>query len=189
LSGQINLDTDLTPIGNSIQAALPNDRLTVFDWHQMLPSNSAYLRVFDRIVLVAYIIAFVAMGFGIANTVLMAVYERMREFGLLMALGMRPLQIIQMILLETAMLLLIGMALGNLAGFAGVYYLSEGGIDLTMFSNATELFGYSRIIYPVVITQDILLANAVVFLLGLMVGLYPAVKASRFMPVDIIRRQ
>ena len=189
LPGQVNLDTDLTPLGNSIKTALPDDRLAVFDWHQMLPSISAYMRVFDGVVLIAYIIAFVAMGFGIANTVLMAVYERMREFGLLKALGMRPFKIIQMILLETAILLLIGMAFGNSAGFAGIYYLSNNGVDLTTFSNATDLFGYSRIIYPVVIKQDIFLANAVVFLLGLLVGLYPAIKAARFMPVDIMRQR
>ena len=189
LPGQVNLDTDLAPLGNSIQTVLPNDRLIVFDWHQILPSISAYLRVFDGMVLIAYIIAFVAMGFGIANTVLMAVYERMREFGLLLALGMRPFKIVEMILLETAMLLLIGMALGNTAGFAGIYYLSKNGVDLTMFSKATELFGYSRIIYPVVISQDIILANAVVFFLGLLVGLYPAIKAARFLPVDIMRQR
>jgi ABC-type antimicrobial peptide transport system permease subunit len=134
------------------------------------------------------VVVFIAMGFGVVNTILMAVFERVRELGLLRALGMRPGAIVGEVLMEAVMLLVLGTAVGNLAGWASVAALAVHGIDLSAMAAGMELAGLSRVVYPVVTREDLLLANGVVLVLGVTVSLYPAIKASRFTPVEAMRR-
>ena len=146
----------------------------------LLPLMTAMLKLYDGSIFIWYLVVFIAMGFGIVNTTLMAVFERIREFGLLKALGMRPWWIIREVLTESCLILLIGMAVGNGLSSLSVVALSGSGIDLSAFAEGLEYFGMSRVIYPVMIGRDIILANLVVFVLGILVSLYPAAKAARF---------
>jgi ABC-type lipoprotein release transport system permease subunit len=114
----------------------------------------------------------------------MAVFERMREFGLLKALGMRPMRIVRGILTEALITLLVGMLAGNLLGLASCWALSFHGIDLSALAEGVEYAGIARVIVPQVLTRDLLSANLVVLLLGMLVCLYPAAKAARFTPVE-----
>ena len=125
-----------------------------------------------------------AMGFGLVNTLLMAVYERIREFGLVRALGTRPMRIIGGVLLEACLLLLTGLAIGNLLGLLAIGWLGYHGIDLVAFAQTSEMFGMSRMVYPHVQLRDVLIFNGLVFGLGVLVSLYPAIKAARFTPVE-----
>jgi len=155
----------------------------VRSWQTILPLLKAYLEMFDAFILIWFVVVFVAMGFGILNTTLMAVFERMREFGVLKALGMRPGRIVGGVMLETLLILLIGILAGNLLGLATCWGLSFGGIDLSALAKGVEYAGMARIIYPEVWGQDILRADLVVLLLGVLVSLYPALKAARMTPV------
>lgn len=187
LPGDQMANMDLSPLTKSFSESLAGQGVIVEDWRQMLPAMSAYLEMFDAFLYIWYVVVFVAMGFGIVNTVLMAVFERMREFGLLKALGMKPIRIFKMVVMETLFILAVGMGLGNLAALAGVYFLSGTGIDLTAFARGVEMWGISRVIIPVMAAGDLLIANLTVLILGLMVGIYPAVKAARFTPVETMR--
>ena len=158
--------------------------LSVRPWQQVQPLLIVHLDLYETFTFIWYLVVFVAMGFGIVNTTLMAVFERMREFGLLKALGMRPMRIVKNILTESAWILLIGMACGTAAGIVSCRLLSFTGIDLSAFAKGTEYFGMTRIIFPELIGKDLLTANAVVMVLGLIISLYPAVKAARFTPVE-----
>lgn len=169
--------------GAALRAGLPSG-YEVHTWQELLPLTVAMLRMYDAIIYLWYLVAFVAMGFGIVNTVLMAVLERIREFGLLRALGMRPGWIVEEVLGESFLLLLMGMAVGDCLGLISATALSRNGIDLSFLAGGAKTFGLPRIIYPVLLARDAALANAVVFALGLLVSAYPAVKASRFTPVE-----
>ena len=133
-----------------------------------------------------FVVVFVAMGFGIVNTTLMAVYERMREFGLMKALGMKPWWILREVLVESFLLLICGLIVGNVLGFLSIFALSGSGIDLSALSAGAEYAGMSRIIFPAIAVKDVLVANLTVLFLGLLVSLYPAIKASRFTPVEAL---
>jgi ABC-type lipoprotein release transport system permease subunit len=167
----------------SLKSVLPSD-YAVNTWQELLPIITAYLSIMDGWIFIWYIVVFIAMGFGIVNTLLMAVFERTREFGLFAALGMKPWWIIKGVLLESLFLLTLGLVIGNTFGLISIIFLNKSGIDLSALGAGAEYVGLPRIIYPVMHVQDIILANAVVFVLGLAIRFYPAAKAARLTPVE-----
>jgi len=167
-----------------LKGSLPEGIYEVHTWRQLLPLMTAMLRLMDGFIYIWTLVTFVAMGFGIVNTTLMAVFERMREFGLMKALGMRPWRIVRGVLTESLLLLATGMLGGNLLAVLTTLPLARRGIDLSALAAGVEYAGMTRIIYPVIAPGDVAVANAVVLLLGLLVSLYPASKAARFKPVE-----
>lgn len=174
----------LTQIADQVKSALPSDQFEIHTWSELLPIMTAMLRIMDGFIYIWTLVTFVAMGFGIVNTTLMAVFERMREFGILKSLGMRPWRIVRGVLTESFILLLMGMAGGNLLAVLTTWPLSRSGIDLSALAAGAEYAGMTRVIYPLINSRDVLVANLIVLLLGLLVSLYPAVKAARFKPVE-----
>ena len=170
----------------TLRTALASTNYKVHTWRELLPLVTAYLKIFDWFIFLWFIAVFVAMGFGIVNTTMMAVFERIREFGLLKALGMKPRWIIKEVLTESFFLLIMGMAIGDILGFLSVFALSGNGIDLSALAAGAEFAGISRVIYPVISAKDVVVANLVVFILGLLVSVYPAMKAARFTAVQAL---
>jgi ABC-type lipoprotein release transport system permease subunit len=167
---------------------LPSAKFQVMDWKERLPLLKAYLEMVDTFQYLWYLVVVIAMGFGIVNTMLMAVYERMREFGLLKALGMRPSWIVGEVTAEAFFMLIIGTGAGNTLGLIAVFWLNRTGIDLTSLAAGAEYWGMPQIIHPSVGLWDVLTADLMVFLLGLLVCLYPALKAARFTPVEALTK-
>ena len=99
---------------------------------------------------------------------------------------MKPMGIVKGVLTESVYLLILGMALGNSLGILSITALARTGIDLSFAAQGMEFVGISRIIYPIIEIKDIMSANMIVFILGLVVSLYPAVKAARFTPVEAL---
>ena len=170
-----------------INARLRSEPVQAVGWRQLLPAISAYMNMFDVYMLIWFVVVFVAMGFGLANTVLMAVYERMREFGLQRALGLRSTGVVKMVMVEVSLLLMIGILAADGVSLFLVNIIFQSGIDLGQFGAGIEMWGISRVIYPVLSVKDIFMANGVVIILGLLVGLYPALHAARFTPVETMR--
>jgi ABC-type lipoprotein release transport system permease subunit len=171
---------------DNLTSVLPPEDFEIHNWRELLPFQTAYLRILDGFMWFWFLVVFVAMGFGIVNTTLMAVFERMREFGLMKALGMKPWWILRAVLVESFLLLICGMIIGNSLGLLSIYAFSGTGIDLSALAAGAEYAGMSRIIYPALALKDFLVANLTVLLLGLLVSLYPAIKASRFTPVQAL---
>ena len=169
-----------------LKTTLPPAEFEVNSWRELLPFQTAYLRILDGFMWIWYLVVFVAMGFGIVNTTLMAVYERMREFGLLKALGMKPWWILREVLTESFLLLITGMIIGNILAFICIFALAGSGIDLSALAAGVEYAGMTRVIYPSIELKDILMSNLVVLFLGILVSAYPAVKAARFTPVEAL---
>jgi ABC-type antimicrobial peptide transport system permease subunit len=101
---------------------------------------------------------------------------------------MKPSGIVRQVVAESVMVLTIGLSGGNMLGWLTILMLSRTGIDLTFAGKGMEYVGMSRIIYPVIHGRDFMLANMVVMGLGIVVSLYPAIKASRFRPVEALAR-
>jgi ABC-type lipoprotein release transport system permease subunit len=172
-------------VADRLRGHMPG-QLEVWTWPELMPLVKAYLGMMDGFMFIWNLVVFVAMGFGLVNTILMAVYERMREFGLLKALGMRPGRILKDVLIEGLYLLSIGLVAGNVLGFLSVWALAQTGIDLSAVAAGSEYFGMSRVVYPALAAKDVVMADVTVFVLGLVVSAYPALKAARFTPVEAL---
>ena len=175
-------------VAEKIAANVDAEAYEVRTWKELKPMLKAYIDLFDGYILLWYLVVFVAMAFGIINTTLMAVLERMREFGLLKALGMRPWRILRLVLIESLFILVMGAAMGNALAFSMVYAIGERGIDLSKFAAGFEYAGMSAVIRPEIFAGDVLMANAVVISLGLIVSAYPAARAALITPVTAMAR-
>lgn len=175
-------------IAQDLKSILSDEEYSIETWQELLPMMKEYLKIFDGFIYIWYLVVFIAMGFGIVNTTLMAIFERIREFGLLKALGMKPLWIIRWVITESFFLLVLGIIVGNIIGIASVWVVAQTGIDLSALAAGVEMWGMPRILYPELWGLDITIANLVVLLLGLIVSIYPAAKAARFTPVEALAK-
>jgi ABC-type lipoprotein release transport system permease subunit len=141
----------------------------------------------DGFVLVWMIVIFLALSFGLVNTLVMAVFERVREIGLMLALGMRPSNILGQIIVESSLLLVFGLILGNVLAWASVVPLQDG-IDISAVAQGMEMFGASSVLYPELELKDMITANVVVLVLGFFASLSPAWRASRYEPIEAITK-
>lgn len=160
----------------------------VLDWMGLSPELDLVVNSFDLYMYIFMGIILMALMFGIVNTMLMAVLERQRELGMLMAIGMNRLRIFAMVMLETIWLALVGGPLGLLLGHATIRYFGTHGVNLSQYSEALSMYGFSNVIYfqldqkyywPVLLmTIGVAVVSAV----------YPAIKAVRLEPTQAIRK-
>ena len=169
-----------------IRAAVSTDK-DVLSWLEIDPYLGTMMRVMDGFVLVWMVVVFLALSFGLVNTLMMAVFERVREIGLMQALGMRPSAIVYQFLLESLMLLTLGLLLGNILALTTIIPLRDG-IDVSAVSQGLEMMGAASVLYPVLQWPDLVLANSVVIVLGILTSLLPAWRASQYRPVEAIAR-
>jgi ABC-type lipoprotein release transport system permease subunit len=161
--------------------------LDIQPWTKLEPILVLTVKMYDAMMLIWFVVVFLAMSFGLINTLLMAVFERTREIGLFQALGMRPRFILGQVLLESLTLLMTGLVIGNLLAWATIAYLGDG-LNLSAFAKGLEWAGLSSVIYPLVAASDVISANLVVIVLGIIASLYPAWRAARYVPVEAITR-
>jgi ABC-type antimicrobial peptide transport system permease subunit len=148
---------------------------------------ASMLNVMDGFIFIWFGVIFLALSFGLVNTLLMAVFERTREIGLIQALGMQPGSILFMVLVESLIMLLIGLFAGNLLSWLTILPIRDG-IDISGVSEGLEWAGMSSTLSPSVLASDVLLANSIVLVLGVAASLLPAWRASRKVPVEAITR-
>ena len=156
-------------------------------WYELDKYLSTMLNMMDGFVLVWIVVVFLALSFGLVNTLVMAVFERIREIGLMLALGMRPANILGQIVLESLLLLVIGLALGNAFAWMTVVPLKDG-IDISVVAEGMDMMGASSMLYPDLQIHDVIMANIVVLALGFLASLSPAWRASRYQPVEAITK-
>jgi ABC-type lipoprotein release transport system permease subunit len=159
----------------------------VLPWNELDTYLGSMLAVMDGFVVVWIVVVFLALSFGLVNTLVMAVFERVREIGLMLALGMTPRNILSQILVESILLLVIGLAIGNLAAWAAIEPLKDG-IDVSIVGEGMEYFGAASMLYPALYLKDVILANVIVIVLGFFASLSPAWRASRYDPVRAITK-
>ena len=177
---------EVEPLYLRIQAAA-GDGVEVLPWYELDPYLGTMLDVMDGFVLVWVVVIFLALSFGLVNTLVMAVFERIREIGLMLALGMTPGMILGQIVAEALALLILGLAIGNLLAVASIIPLADG-IDISIVAEGMEMFGASSILRPELTLADVLTANLVVIGLGFLASLSPAWRASRYEPIEAITK-
>jgi putative ABC transport system permease protein len=130
-----------------------------------------------------------ALAFGIVNTMLMAILERTREIGMMVALGANHIKIFLLIFLETIFLTLAGTPVGVFIGWATTAYFNKHGLDLAgMGREMMSSFGFGTMIYPEFPTEKLSGILLIVIGTALISCLFPAIKALKLQPVEALRR-
>lgn len=137
---------------------------------------------------IVIIVVMIALLFGIINTMLMAVLERQRELGMLMAIGMNRRKIFSMITLESIIMCTIAAPIGVLIGFATISLLENTGIDLRNWSDGLEEFGLGTLIYPNLERATYIEIVLALVITAIVAGIYPSIKAISLKPVEAIRK-
>ena len=165
-----------------------NSELTVMTFDEISPEINLFNSQMKLSALIFTFIFMLGLVFGIINTMLMAVLERMTELGMLMAIGMNNVKVFLMINIETILLALISAPIGVLIGWLSVGYFKRVGLDLSHFSKGMQKFGISEVVYPETDYNLYILFIAAVFITAIIGSIYPAIKAIRLKPVEAIRK-
>jgi putative ABC transport system permease protein len=173
-------------IVDKYKAAYPDDLAE--SWREIAPELALMDEMYGSMLYVLMAIILTALIFGIVNTMLMAVLERIRELGMLMAVGMSKARVYVMILVETIFLGLVGAPLGLLIGWVTIAYYETNGVDLSSYSEGLESFGYSSILYPYLDNSVYIVVTIGVLVTAVLAALYPAYKAVKLRPVEALHK-
>jgi ABC-type lipoprotein release transport system permease subunit len=168
-------------------AARLGSGVEVLSWQTRAPRLAAMLSLMRQMGWVFYGAVFVAMAFGIANTMLMAVYERLREFGVMRSLGLSRGRLMALIVLESISLTIAGTLLGLSAAF-GVIALLGDGIDLSAFADALEGYGIGAVVQPRAGWNDVVSPLWLALATGSLAAVWPGVRVLRMKPAEALRR-
>lgn len=171
----------------TLQHELHGLPVEILPWWKIEPFLKQFIQIDDAFLDVIILILFVVISVGILNTIMMSIFERIREFGVMMALGTKPRQIIRLVLGEAFVLGLVGMLGGSILGSALTLYFAREGINLSAFSAGAASLGItSSRVFAELTATNLLYSNLAVFSVVLLVALYPAVHAARLRPVEAI---
>jgi len=159
----------------------------VLNWKEIQPDLAMMADFMNQIYSVFMVIILAALAFGIVNTMLMAVLERTRELGMLMAVGMNRRKIFIMIMLESIFLSIVGGFAGMAVSEVVIAITGKTGINLMKYSEGMEAFGYSAHLFPTIDPQFFITTTILIILTGIISSIYPARKALRLNPVEAIR--
>jgi putative ABC transport system permease protein len=173
-------------VSNSLKQKFPN--ILSQTWKELSPELRLIIESFNEYMLIFIGIILLALMFGIVNTMLMAVLERQREIGMLMAIGMNKVRIFFMIVTETLMLVCIGTPFGILITHVSVKYFGEHGIDISAFSEGLAAWGFRNRVYTYLDQSYYLPVVILTTACALLSSLYPAYRALKFKPAEAIRK-
>ena len=176
------LDVVQADLSTRIQA----EPIQLISWKERNPFMVMMLDVQDFGIYILIGLLFTAIVFTIINSFLMVIFERIHEFGILMANGTRPFQIRVMLYVEALFIALIGIGLGSVLAYVLLTYWIQNGLDLSAFSESLSAMGVDTVVYPSLDWGQVRAGFIMIFAMVLLSVLYPAFKASRFEPVDAI---
>ncbi len=169
-----------------LQSALP-DTLEVLTYRDIVPLLVMQRDLYAQMMYLIYLIIGVALIFGIINAMLMAVLERLPEFGVLRAIGMSEGRLFLLVSLESLLIGLLGTALGWGLSLPVYAYLAHHGLNLAAFSEALTAFGIGAVIYPRLTFRVVWNAWLIIPLVAWLGALYPAWRALHVEPVEAMR--
>jgi putative ABC transport system permease protein len=163
-------DADVKKAQQELQQKFPAYQIE--SWREISPETDLLVKTVDQYSYIIMFIIMFALAFGIVNTMLMAILERTREIGMMVALGANHIKIFLLIFLETIFLTLAGTPVGVFIGWA------------EMMSS----FGFGTMIYPEFPTEKLSGILLIVIGTALISCLFPAIKALKLQPVEALRR-
>ena len=182
-------DLDSVPVLQSdVRSLLPAaSDLVVHDWSELQPGVKQAIQADMGSSFFMYLILVVLVSFSVLNTQLMSVLERTREFGIVMSLGLKPARLGRLVVLETALMGLMGTVIGILAGAAITAWVGTVGFTLPGMDEMAAQFNLPARMFPQVTALSLFAGPAIVFLFTMLASIYPAVRLRWLHPVAAMR--
>ncbi len=162
---------------------------SIMTWKEIAPDAGMmadFMKVYYYIIMG---VIFFALAFGIINTMLMSVLERIKELGMLMAIGMNKKRVFNMIMLETVFLTIVGSIAGMIIGGALIVIFGKTGMNFASVQEGFEAFGWSAMVYPNIDISFFFGVTIMVIIIAILSSIIPARKALRLNPVEAIRTE
>lgn len=179
-------DQDVTNIEDRLQKKFPD--LKVRTWKEISPELKYLDQMMDVFMYVFIGIILFALAFGLVNTMLMAVQERVRELGMMMAIGLTKTRLFFVILLETCYLAFTGTVAGFVLGWLTVHFTGKTGINVASVEEGMAEFGMSATLYPQLNWKYYPIIAGMVIVFAVLSAMYPAIKALKLDPAEAIRK-
>ena len=178
----------IPPLQNSLNKLLADrNELTVLDWTQLQPGLKQAIQADMTSAWFMYAVLIVLVAFSVLNTQLMSVLERTREFGVMLALGFKPLRLGGLVITETILMSALGLLIGALLGYVLTYYMSIVGFSYPGMESMAERFNLPGKMYPSLSLFSILLGPVIVFVFSVLASAYPAARLFFLKPVSAMR--
>ena len=176
------------PLQARVEALLPgNGKLVVQGWEALQPGVKQAIQADMSSAFFMYGILVILVAFSVLNTQLMSVLERTHEFGIVMALGLKPGRLGRLVMLETAMMGFIGLLLGALCGALFTTWFTINGFSYPGMEEMVANFNLPGRVYPRATLLTMFAGPTVVFLFTLAAATYPALRLHRLHPVEAMR--
>ena len=183
--------SDVDEMKRAVRAGLrrldQKEPLVALDWNEIMPGLLQAIELDLVSGIIFWFILIVVVAFSILNTFLMAVFERTREFGVLMAIGTTPGRLTRLLLIESAAMTMIGISIGIICGCLLTWYFQVHGINLGGASELMSQYGISGRMYPRLSLITALSGPGAVLIITVLTALYPAFKVRRLKPVEAMR--
>jgi ABC-type lipoprotein release transport system permease subunit len=167
-----------------VQTLETGNSLIVRDWSEIMPGLKQAISMDLVSGLIFWLLLIIVVAFSILNTFLMAVFERTREFGVMMAIGTAPSRLMKILLTESLFMTVVGMGAGIVLGIFVTLYFQTRGIDIGGAGELLNQYGITGRIYPKLSVLSTAIGPAMVFVITFLAALYPAVKVRRLNPVE-----
>lgn len=180
-------DSVAAKVNKLVSKDISEKKIVVRTWEEISPVLKMMNEMTIQYSMIFVIIILVALSFGIINTMLMAIMERVREIGMLMAIGMNKIQVFLMIMLETIFLSITGGIVGLSLSWTLVEIMGITGIDLSVIADGLNSMGYSSFVYPELDLYYYILIGLLVVVTAIFASIMPARKALKFNPAQAVR--
>ncbi len=163
------------------------DKLVVLDWEVLQPGLKQAIQADMISAWFMYGVLIILVAFSVLNTQLMSVLERTREFGTMMALGLKPSNLARLVMTETFMMASLGLAIGVFIGYLISAYLSVVGFSYPGMEEMADKFNLPDRMYPSVSLLSLTLGPGIVAIGCLLAAIYPALRLYLLLPIEAMR--
>jgi len=177
-------------VRSDLRRSIGSRNIEIMGWDDLMPDMVQLINIKQIQNYIFEFILFMIVAFGVMNTIQMSVYERIREFGIMLAIGTRPEQIRRMVQIESFYIAVLGVILGIALGAALSMYFSIHPIDYSRFSGQIgSTFGMSVNTVPAKLEiSNILWTSIILLIVAVLFTIAPARRASMLKPIEAIRK-
>lgn len=179
---------ELTALADAVREVAPQQRVET--WRELVPTLATMLDSVQGMMVIVFLIIYVAIGILILNAMLMAVFERIREFGVLKAIGYAPMQVLLIILCEVGIMMGLAVAMGLVLVVPGLWYLVNVGIDMGSLGGMAMMGMVLDPVWRGIVEPSVIITPlfTLLFIVGL-AAIYPATKAAWISPIRAIQHR